>query len=369
MASQPTSSAPEPREINTSLFEIDEDDENPAGSSCLPVAQPVVQRGDAFQPLEIEEFEPHINKLPDSPLLLFQAFVPISLVQLWVEYTNEHVEFLQRESKPTFQARLQSWVPTTVAEVYLWLGILIYMGIHKEIRLEDHWKAPTLESHLPTHSIIKFMTFNRFELLLRHIRIFPAHITNNLPSPYNRIEQWSQHIQQVSTAFVELGTCLSVDECMIRFTGRSKATTTVKNKPTPHGFKVWVIAQGGLFLRWIWHKPGPAFGPIGLPNQRKRKRAANTEPHLSLTQRVVIHLVNLLPSAIYHVFFDNLFSSPDLFRVLRKQGSGATGTARSNCGFYKPFVQRKVADKAGSSGLGYNEIMTTATPDNLVRDP
>ncbi|RYC80261.1 hypothetical protein BFJ63_vAg16857 [Fusarium oxysporum f. sp. narcissi] len=156
------------------------------------------------------------------------------------------------------------------------------------------------------------------------------------------------------------------DECMIRFTGRSSATTVVKNKPTPHGFKVWVVAQGGLFLRWIWHKPGSSFGPIGLPIQRKRKRGADEEPRLSLTQRVVVYLVSLLPCAIYHVFFDNLFSSPDLFRILRKEGWGATGTARSNCGFYRPFVQMKAADKAGGSELGYNEVRTAATPDNLV---
>ncbi|KAJ0126611.1 hypothetical protein HZ326_30283 [Fusarium oxysporum f. sp. albedinis] len=210
------------------------------------------------------------------------------------------------------------------------------------------------------------MPFDRFQLLLRHLRIFPHNTNNNLPSPYDRIEQWSQHIQQISTAFIELGTCLSVDECMIRFTGRSSATTVVKNKPTPHGFKVWVVAQGGLFLRWIWHKPGSSFGPIGLPIQRKRKRGADEEPRLSLTQRVVVYLVSLLPCAIYHVFFDNLFSSPALFRILRKEGWGATGTARSNCGFYRPFVQMKAADKAGGSQLGYNEVRTAATPDNLV---
>lgn len=158
---------PEPAEINASLFEFDEDisTQDTAASSCPPTAQSSDQKGDAFPPLEMNEFEPYIKTLPDSPLLLFQTFAPISLIQLWVEYTNAHVESLLRESNPTFRARLRDWVPTTIAEVYLWLGILIYIGIDKEIRLQNHWKAPTLESRLPTHSILKFMTFDRFQLL------------------------------------------------------------------------------------------------------------------------------------------------------------------------------------------------------------
>jgi hypothetical protein len=143
MSSQLRSKDPGPVEINASLFEFDEADENigtqdTAASSCPPTIQPSDQKGDAFQPLDIDEFELCIKNLPSSPLLLFQAFIHIHLVQLWVQYTNEHVEFLLRESKPAFRARLRAWFPTTVDKVYLWLGVLIYIGIHKEIRLRDH---------------------------------------------------------------------------------------------------------------------------------------------------------------------------------------------------------------------------------------
>ena len=36
---------------------------------------------------------------------------------------------------------------------------------------------------------------------------------------------------------------IAVDEIMIRFEGRAKETTTVPNKPTPTGFKVWVVVR------------------------------------------------------------------------------------------------------------------------------
>jgi hypothetical protein len=88
---------------------------------------------------------------------------------------------------------------------------------------------------------------------------------------------------------------------------------------------------------------------------------------LNSTQSVVIALINLLPISTYHVFVDNLFSSPDLFRSLRQHGHGATGTARPNCGIYKGLVEAKKAHKAGKSGFQFNEIKVIPTADNQVR--
>jgi hypothetical protein len=35
-------------------------------------------------------------------------------------------------------ASLRKWEGTSVAEVYIWLGILIYIGIHKERTIKSH---------------------------------------------------------------------------------------------------------------------------------------------------------------------------------------------------------------------------------------
>ncbi|KAJ3454817.1 hypothetical protein MRS44_013417 [Fusarium solani] len=87
---------------------------------------------------------------------------------------------------------------------------------------------------------------------------------------------------------------------------------------------------------------------------------------LNSTQSVVIALFNLLPESTYHVFVDNLFSSPDFFRSFRQHGHGATGTARPNCGIYKGLADAKKADKAGKSGFKFNKIKVIPTADNQV---
>jgi hypothetical protein len=53
---------------------------------------------------------------------------------------------------------------------------------------------------------------------------------------------------------------LAIDEIIVRFEGRSKETTTVPNKPTPTGYKVWGAAQRGFLLVWNWHIPGQKMG-------------------------------------------------------------------------------------------------------------
>ncbi|EXA31550.1 hypothetical protein FOVG_17171 [Fusarium oxysporum f. sp. pisi HDV247] len=164
---------------------------------------------------------------------------------------------------------------------------------------------------------------------------------------------------------------------MIPFTGRSKDTTLVKNKPTPVGFKVWVIAQNGLFIRWLWHVKAspytavivelPKKKPAAKPQQGKKGKGRPKETvALSNTAGVVIHLVNMLPKQTYHVFMDNLFSSPNLFRALREAGHRATGTARPNCGITKELKLAKGKDKAGASGFKYNEVKSIPTIDGLV---
>ncbi|KAM6513535.1 hypothetical protein FALCPG4_18959 [Fusarium falciforme] len=317
-------------------------------------------------------------------------FSNTSLLQSGVIDSQEH--------EITERSRLRTWKPTTAAEVYVWLGILIYIGVHSEITVQDHWKTPRLEDQRPEHSIIKFMTYDRFQLLHRHLRLFDhTKFTDDdeFPIVFQCAELWSQHIQLATTELCHPGSHLAVDEGMIRYTGRNKQVTYVPNKPIDTGLKAWIVAQLGLFMRWIWHQPGAKYGPVGVErkkpaSQRGRRKgkgrgsqrrvpnevnevkevihviteAGDKIMALNSTQSVVIALINLLPESTYHVFVDNLFSSPDLFRSLRQHGHGATGTARPNCGIYKGLADAKKADKAGKSGFQFNEIKVIPTADN-----
>jgi hypothetical protein len=46
-------------------------------------------------------------------------------------------------------------------------------------------------------------------------------------------------------AYVVLGQNVSFDEMMVPFTGRSKHTIKMKNKPIKEGFKIWALCDHG----------------------------------------------------------------------------------------------------------------------------
>jgi hypothetical protein len=55
--------------------------EQPADNTCRPIHDPVPDRGHNFEPVAIPSRAFEITALPPEPLLLFQQFLPISLVE------------------------------------------------------------------------------------------------------------------------------------------------------------------------------------------------------------------------------------------------------------------------------------------------
>ncbi|KEY74881.1 hypothetical protein S7711_09671 [Stachybotrys chartarum IBT 7711] len=338
-----------------------------------PNFEPVADCGSTFYRLQPDQRSPLLSALPASPVDLIQLFIPVCLVEQWVGYTNEAPEPARgpglgspgNSSYPQQPSRRgQAWSPTSVPEIYLWLAIQIYIGLHRETHLEDYWKVSGTKGHLPSHPIVKYMTFDRFQLLSRRLRISPF---SGQQGPYRPCNVWSDHIQAVSLQLWAPGTDIAIDECMVSFEGRAYEKTTVPSKPTPTGFKAWVALPAGIAKsRGGSQQQGSS--QQGSQRGKKRKAGADTKVALNPTQAVVISLLSRLPAAMYHVFLDNLFSSPHLFRALRQRGIAATGTARVNCGIYEPFVVAKREDRAGKS-WAFNTVKAVPTPEGLVTNP
>jgi hypothetical protein len=105
-----------------------------------------------------------------------------------------------------------------------------------------------------------------------------------------------------------------------------------------------------------------------VPTPYGKKGKLRTEIPLSNTQSVVIHLLKRLSTQTHHVFTDNLFSSPQLFRLLRQLGYGATGTARPNCGITTEMKQIKETGKLpDGTPLLYNEVYLIPTKDKQLQ--
>lgn len=128
--------------------------ENPSDNTCRPTFEPEPAQGTDFQRLHLQPRQPVIGSLPNTLLKLFQLFIPVFLVQKWVVWTNDFAVDCMWAERQSAGSRIWDWKPTTVEEIYLWLGIWIYMVIYPEKRMEDHWKVPKKGSLRPIYPIL-----------------------------------------------------------------------------------------------------------------------------------------------------------------------------------------------------------------------
>ncbi|XP_058801365.1 piggyBac transposable element-derived protein 3-like [Phymastichus coffea] len=133
-----------------------------------------------------------------------------------------------------------------------------------------------------------------------------------------------------SEVFLSESDPLSIDECMIKFYGRTVLKQFMKGKPVRFGMKLWAICnkEGFIFDFDIYCGKGSNHLP-SKQLENLRNCALGSRVVLQMLQRLLT-TVSLRKISRYHIYFDNFFSSPDLFVHLRKIGLRATGTVRAN---------------------------------------
>lgn len=141
-------------------------------ATVRPREPPEVEPGipGEFTPLEVPRRPAEVWELPRKPIDLFRQFVPADFVGRWAEWTNAappSVKF----GPPQKLSRSNRWRPTSTNEIYLFLGILIYMGLHPESQITRYWSVGQ-EKEDPIHPFTRYITRDRFQILLRRLRIF-----------------------------------------------------------------------------------------------------------------------------------------------------------------------------------------------------
>ena len=129
---------------------------------------------------------------------------------------------------------------------------------------------------------------------------------------------------------------------MIPYDGHSKHTVTLKRKPIPMGFKVWVLAYEGYINDWLYRSA--AEGPEATVEKLVVTTPGYTKHHVTLapTFQVVYQLMKGLrdrhPQQHYVVFLDNLFTTLELVHALLLLGVAAMGTSRKNVIGFPAFM-------------------------------
>jgi hypothetical protein len=90
---------------------------------------------DYHPPLRLRKFDSRPRIHPKSELEAFHLFITEEIVQILVQNTNSYADNAREELSAPHARR---WIPTTATEIWLFIGILFYMGLHHEPLREDY---------------------------------------------------------------------------------------------------------------------------------------------------------------------------------------------------------------------------------------
>lgn len=291
---------------------------------------------------------PHIDA--GDPFAIFKLFFDDALLDAVACHTNDHAEKLRGED-PDPYLRPRPWKPTSPTELYTYLAIVLYMGIHKEPEIEEYWERG--HKNAPIHQLNNYMAETRWQQIDRFI--YCTQPGQRFRSPFGRVWDLSDHIRQRSLQYWIPGKHLCVDEAIARFTGRAREIVIIKSKPTPEGYKIWCLANDGVILNWLFHAKGIGRGPVNL-NAHLPYMASTA--HLTPTEQVPVNLVlgvnargeRLFEPGAHIVWDDNLFNTIPMLEYLRDYGVGGAGTVRTTTTTTEERFEAVAKSKASSGG-------------------
>ena len=249
----------------------------------------------------------------------FRSLFTADTVQNIVNQTNLYAQQTKSKSirragrKVRESGQTKNWNPLMPAELDAFIGMHILMAIHVLPQLKHYWSSDPL---LGVPAVSKVMTGKRFKKITETIHVNDNE--KNLPKTdenHDKLHKLRPMIDQLNEAIgsaYKPSKCVSIDESMIPFKGRSTLKQYMPLKPIKRGYKVWCLAdaQTGYVMKFSIYTG-------------KDARA----PELGLGESVVLKLVSNM-SACQLVAFDNFFTTVSLMHELQKRGLYAVGTVR-----------------------------------------
>jgi hypothetical protein len=99
------------------------------------------------------------QNITPSPYSIFRLFFSENQLQIIVKNTN-----LYAYRKNVEELNNKKCKELTINELKIWLALVIYMGIFKLPATKDYW---TINNYYPSHEITKYMTFVRFNQVIK----------------------------------------------------------------------------------------------------------------------------------------------------------------------------------------------------------
>jgi hypothetical protein len=218
-----------------------------------------------------------------TPMQLLQLFLPQQLMEEFAQHTNA--------------AAPHDWRHTTAAELYVFLGVHIYMGIDRLQQTEMYW------SQTFSHPFVtRLFSRDRFKQLLRYFRVVPAPVAAAPRHPIPHVRALAEKLNASFAAHFTPTEHLTLDEAMCAWKGRSPIKQYIPSKPHKWGYKIYCLASENYLLHFEIYE--------GKEEEASEQGA---------TYDTVIRMVQPYQDRQLTLFTDNWFTSPTLLLALQQR--------------------------------------------------
>ena len=223
-----------------------------------------------FNPFIIDNYNAHRepclppNTNTNNPIALFNLFYTNKIIDKLIEQTNAYTDEQQALEDEDAPPTRRKWIPTFREELYTYFGVLIHIGLTAESAIKNY--QGDLDEDGYSHIVKKYISKDRFQQLNRYIRATkpPPQDANPFESTFNRINNLSEHLQVLYRKLYNPSAHITINKTIQRFIGRASEIVNIPSKPTPKGFRIWVLANKGYILDQIYYAKGNKKGPINL---------------------------------------------------------------------------------------------------------
>ena len=199
-----------------------------------------------FKPLPIynknEYGEPnlldHINN--NDPWQIFKLFQPDKLINQLIEYTNKNTELYPPPKDKDFPRRQK---PTSRQELYAYLVVLIYIGLHIKSSIKDYQYKDF--SYRTMHILRNYILANQWQQLNRYFYCTKLRSKDDkaFQNIFKRIKELSKELHFTLIKYYKPRIYLAVNKIIERFTSHAPKIINIPTKPILEGFKIWLLGN------------------------------------------------------------------------------------------------------------------------------
>ena len=256
---------------------------------------------------------------PDDPLALFELFLTDELLQVVVTETNCRASQLIAQTPARPHSRLTLWSDTTVAELRVFIAVILYEGVVQKLTQDMYWTTCPL---LATPYVRYIMTRDRFNLLFKCLHFSDnAALPTTLRTPpeksFYKIKSFFDYIIGKFSSVYIPESDVAVDESLMLWKGRLKMKQYIPLKRARFGLKTYALCECGS--GYIWKS---------MLHTTTASMDLDDATDGLVSSRIVLSLMKDLFDKGYCVFMDNFYSSPALYRQLLQHQTDAVGTVR-----------------------------------------